>query len=316
MLEIAGHQIPPGEETLVRILAGKLPSGETVRVNIHVFRSVFDGPVVLFLAGMHGDEVDGIEIIRRLLKQKAFEDLQRGTVLALPLLNFYGFNNFRRDLPDGRDINRSFPGNMSGSLGSRIARIVSKHLIPVIDFGVDFHSGGAARFNFPQVRISRKDPSALDLAEAFAPPFIVEKPPIAKSLRKIARDAGKPILIFEGGESGRLDGLSVKEGIDGVKRLLKRLGMIREAPSSPYPTIIMEKASWVRASVSGLFIPARMSGDLVKKGEELGEINDLNGLKRTPVFSKFEGYIIGHNNGPVVNQGDALFHIGRKNGEN
>lgn len=309
-LSIGGQEVLPGEEAIIRIPAGRLPSGEVVRVHVHVFRSVIEGPVVFLLAGMHGDEICGVEIVRRFLEERTFSGIHRGTVIALPLINVYGFLNFARDLPDGKDINRSFPGNMSGSLASRIARIITKHIIPVVDFGVDFHTGGASRYNYPQVRVSRNDNTALALAEAFHPPFIVVKPPIGKSLRRIARDSGKRVIIYEGGEAGRIDELSVQEGIDGVKRMLHDLDMLPESPQPRFKTAFFSRASWVRASASGIFIWSQSSGVLVKKGEPLGVINDPYGQKKTIVYSNTTGYIIGHNNAPVVNQGDALFHIG------
>ena len=314
-LEITGQTIAPGEDALVRIPAGRLPSGELVKVNVHVYRSVVDGPVVFLLAGMHGDEICGVEIIRRMLQDGVFDALRKGTIIAMPLINVYGFLKFTRDLPDGKDINRSFPGNMSGSMASRIARILSKHILPLVDMGVDFHTGGASRYNYPQVRISRNDPSALIMAEAFQAPFIVVKPPIAKSLRRVARDMGKPVVIYEGGESGRIDGLSIHEGINGVCRMLHNMGMIDQAPKPLRDTIYFGKASWVRASVSGIFIWSQSSGARVKKGEPLGVINDPYGQKTTVVLSNTTGYIIGHNNAPVVNQGDALFHIGHASDE-
>jgi len=310
-LHINGQDVRPGEQADIRISAGRLPSGEIVRVHVNVFRSKVEGPVVLLLAGMHGDEICGVEIVRRFVADDALRSLVRGTVIALPLINVYGFLNFSRDLPDGKDINRSFPGNMSGSLASRFARIISKHIIPMIDIGIDFHTGGASRYNYPQIRVSRNDNSSLALAEAFQPPFIVVKPPIGKSMRKIARDTGKQVIIYEGGEAGRLDGLSIQEGIDGVQRMLKGLGMIADAPAPRHSPIYLPKATWVRASTSGIFIWSQSSGAKVSKGEPIGVINDPYGQKTTVVHANTNGYIIGHNNAPVVIQGDALFHIGQ-----
>ena len=170
---IAGTEILPGAADEIRIPAGRLPSGELMRIHLRTYRSLEEGPVVFLLAGVHGDEICGIEILRRFLEEDTFSGLARGTVLVMPLINMYGFLTFSRDLPDGKDINRSFPGNMSGSLASRFARVISKHILPVMDIAVDFHTGGASRYNFPQIRVGRNINTALALAESFAPPFIV-----------------------------------------------------------------------------------------------------------------------------------------------
>lgn len=314
VLRVGGQDFAPGENGVARVSAGRLPSGELIRVNMQVYRSAVSGPVVFLLAGMHGDEVCGVEILRRMVVEGTFERLVRGTLIVMPLINVYGFMNFERDLPDGKDINRSFPGSMSGSLASRIARIISKHILPVSDMGVDFHTGGASRYNYPQIRVSRTSREAHAMAEMFAPPYVITKPAIGKSLRKAAQGMGKPVIVYEGGEAGRIDGMAIREGMAGSRRLLRGLGMLEEAPEAGRATVFFSKASWVRAEVSGIFVWSRSSGDRVLRGEELGVIYDPYGSKGTPVLSKVAGSIIGHNNAPVVVQGDALFHIGHESG--
>ena len=309
VLTIGKHKITLGEQKSIDINVGTLPSGTKISIMAHVFRAANPGPCVLILAGVHGDEINGVEIVRRSLEDNLFDNLLCGTIIAIPLLNVYGFINFSRDVPDGKDVNRSFPGVSNGSLASRVARALTKHILPKVDFGVDFHTGGASRYNYPQIRYTRTDKVARKLAELFGPPFVIQKPMITKSLRKVAKDLKIPIIVYEGGESVRLDGFAIKKGYDGMKRLLKAYGMISKAPVIKHSMVNVTKTAWVRAPISGMFTWTRSSGVLIKSEEAIGHIKDPHGTKVATVISKRSGYIIGHNNASVVNQGDALFHI-------
>ncbi len=309
-LVINNEEIKPGNFKSIDIPVGNLPSGTSININVNVYRSMFKGPVVLVLAGVHGDEINGVEIVRRSIVQKIYSDLIKGTVIVIPLLNVFGFINFSRDVPDGKDVNRSFPGTKSGSLASRVAYTLTKKILPVVDFGIDFHTGGNSRYNFPQIRFGKTNKKARELAKAFSPPFMIEKPYILKSLRKITKDMKIPIIVYEGGESTRLDGFSISKGIDGLKRVLNHVGMLEYAPDPENKVILLKKTSWIRAPYSGLFTWARQSGVYVHKGEPLGMVNDVAGTTSVTVLSSRDGYIIGHNNASVVSQGDALFHIG------
>lgn len=258
---------------------------------------------------MHGDEVNGIEIVRRLTSEGELDDLQRGTVVSIPVINIFGFLNFSRDVPDGKDVNRSFPGSASGSLASRVAHFLTHHVLPQIDFGVDFHTGGASRFNFPQIRYSKTDDKAAELAQSFAPPLILQSAMIDKSLRKHMHKTGKTLLVFEGGESMRLDEEVVRQGVDGTLRMLKHLEMVRDAPSASTDPIKCERSTWVRAKRSGLYTGVVKAGSAVHKNDVLGQITDPFGEFAIEVRAKATGFVVGHNNMPVVNQGDALVHI-------
>ena len=172
-LLIAGGEFYPGQSGPVEVVAGQLPSGNAVSILAHVFRAYHPGPKILILAGVHGDEINGVEIVRRCLRDNLFASLTAGTVIAIPLLNVYGFNNFSRDVPDGKDVNRSFPGTLKGSLASRIAHGLSKNILPNVDMAVDFHTGGRGTYNFPQIRYNPEDDRAREAAYAFAPPLIV-----------------------------------------------------------------------------------------------------------------------------------------------
>lgn len=309
-LVINKKSVAPGEQEIIKLNVARLPSGTVINIRIHVYRSLKPGPCVLVLGGVHGDEINGVEIVRRMVDDKLFDQLECGSVIAIPLLNVYGFIQFSRDAADGKDVNRSFPGNMKGSLASRVANTLTKQILPVVDFGVDFHTGGSARYNYPQIRYSSDDAAAAELAKEFAAPFLIVKPNLPKSLRKVSKGMGKPVLVYEGGESLRYDGYSIENGIAGMRRLLKAKGMLNDAPEILRDPIHISKTSWVRAAQSGMFIWSQQSGAKVSAGEPLGYINDPYGHEEIPVLAHRDGYLIGHNNAPVVSAGDALFHIG------
>lgn len=309
-VHLGNNEILPDTSSKVNYSVGNLPSGTRVAIQMEIFRSPKPGPHVLIIGGVHGDEVNGVEIVRRLLEKNIFHNLLIGSVIAVPLLNVHGFINYSRDVPDGKDVNRSFPGTLAGSLASRVARILTKNVVPQVDVIIDNHTGGQYRYNYPQVRITKGDALSYELAKSFKPPFIIQKPALRGSLRKVAKLAGKPCLIYEAGEALRFDGFSIARGISGIERTLHYLGMIGEAPVEEREPVDIQHASWIRASKAGLFIWTKSSGARVKKGEPLGSIGDPYGTRRLVVLSPREGYVIGHTNSPVVGQGDALFHIG------
>jgi predicted deacylase len=306
---IAGNEILPGTEISLKLPVSRLPSGNQINIHAHIYRSDKPGPVLLLLAGMHGDEINGIEIVRRSIESGLFSELNRGSVIAIPLLNVYGFINFSRDAVNGKDVNRSFPGSASGSMASRVASVLTRHILPYVDYGLDFHTGGQSRFNLPQVRYSPKDLRSSDLAKAFNALVRIEKPTIPKSFRRSCLDAGIPAIVFEGGEALRLDEFSVSEGIRGIKRILHHL----EMKSYPIPgniSVNIKKSAWKRASTAGVFTALRVAGDQVRAGEVIGTIKDPYGFNQLSIKSSHTGIIICHNNHPVVYPGDPLFNIG------
>lgn len=302
--------IEPGTNELVKLNVARLPSGNVINIRTHVYRSKNPGPTMLVLAGVHGDEINGVEIVRRSIESKLFDQLIAGSVIAIPLLNIYGFINFSRDTADGKDVNRNFPGSKTGSLASRVAYNLTQNILPLIDFGVDFHTGGSSRYNYPQIRFSIGDAKAEQLAQQFAAPYLIRKNNIPKSLRKVSAGMGIPTIIFEGGESLRYDGFSIENGLAGLRRVMHAQGMIEQTVEPLRKTIVFNKTTWTRAEQAGMFMWTQESGAKVSKGELLGVINDPHGHDEIPVYSKKDGYIIGHNNAPVVSAGDALFHIG------
>ncbi len=309
-MEIFGEKISKGKYRFVEVPVARLPSGTLIHMPVHVFRAPKKGPVVLLSGGLHGDEVNGIETIRRLVAGKWVQKLKQGTLIALPIINVYGFIHFSRDVPDGKDVNRSFPGNPEGSLASIVAWHISNYLLPLIDFGIDFHTGGASRTNFPQIRYAKGDELGAEIAQAFRAPFSLQSGLITGSLRATARDLGKSIVVFEGGESLRLDELSINYGLRGIKQVLSHFDMI-DSQKPKGRNILLGDSSWVRAEVSGMFVFRKTAGQKVKEGEILGNIHSPYGQYEHSIRAPFEGYIIGHNNFPLVHKGDAVFHIGK-----
>lgn len=308
LFQVHNTIIPNGSQVMVKIPVGRIPSGNLISIQAHVIRSKKDGPTALILGGVHGDEVNGVEIVRRSIEENIYKDLQIGTVIAIPVVNIYGFINFSRDVPDGKDINRSFPGSKSGSLAARVAFHLSRKILPLADFGIDFHTGGRGNFNYPQIRYTSGHEASEQLAKAFAAPVLLSKKTIPKSLRKYAKELEIPMLVYEGGENLRMDSYATAEGLEGLKRVLihKKMlsGKITEKPSAHFA-----KSSWIRSPKAGMFQFIKQSGDPIQKGETIGFITDAYGLEKHKLTANRAGYIIGHNNLPVVSQGDALFHL-------
>lgn len=308
-ITIAGTKISLGEKAKLKLEVARLPSNTMINIPVFVYRAPIDGPVLLLIAGMHGDEVNGTEIIRRMNADKSFL-LTKGTVIIIPILNVFGFLNFSRAVPDGKDVNRSFPGNNRGSLASRIAYLFMKEIFPHVDYGLDFHTGGGSRSNYPQIRCKTDIPRQYELAKAFGAPFLLNSKLRDKSFRKEATLKQKPIIVYEAGESQRLDEFAVQEGIAGTKRVMNFLGM-SDLPVSPAPEQIeFAKSKWLRANRSGLFRSYVKPGDKVKRNQLLGTIADPFGDFELKVKSPEDGYIVGLSYAPVISQGDALMHIG------
>ena len=308
-IRICNTEIPKGEHVTIDLEIAKLPSNTTIKIPIHVFRSKRSGPVLLLMAGMHGDEVNGVEIVRRMIREELTIP-DRGTVIAIPVLNIYGFINYSREVPDGKDVNRSFPGNRYGSLASRVAYYFLKEIIPHIDYGIDFHTGGGNRFNYPQIRCVLSNPVNAELAKAFSAPLTIDAKYRDKSLRRTAARQGKSIIVFEGGESLRFDHSVTQIAIEGARRVMKHLNMIGRAKIRKEESIILKHSTWIRAPHSGLFKTNIEPGQVIKKNELLGVISDPFGDFDISIKCPRQGIVIGLSHEAVINQGDALVHIG------
>ncbi|MEQ9405981.1 MAG: succinylglutamate desuccinylase/aspartoacylase family protein [Cyclobacteriaceae bacterium] len=308
---IAGQSVNPGEEKHILTTISTLPTRTPIEIPVIVRRSKKPGPVLLLMGGMHGDEINGVEIVRRIIINK-YHHTEIGSTICIPIINIYGFINFSRQVPDGKDINRSFPGSRSGSLASQIAYHFRSEILPQIDLGLDFHTGGARINNFPQLRGQMDTDNNLELAQAFGTKYIIHSPYREKSLRKEASKQGKSILVYEAGESLRLRKNAIDEGVNGALRVMKYLGMRSEAPEGKYASIRIESSAWVRAKAAGLYFSFMRPGESVEKGKKIGIIAGPFGEFEKIIKSPYTGHIIAVNNNPVVNRGDALMHIGQE----
>ncbi len=306
--------IQPGENKVVKIPIGSLPTGTPIKIPVYIFNGKEKGPTILIQGGLHGDEINGVEICKRMLVNDYFINLNKGCVIVIPILNVYGFIHFSRELPDGKDVNRSYPGSKQGSLASRIAYQSTKEILPYIDFGIDFHTGGAMRNNYPQIRYTPNSKKSEELATIFNAPIQFESSLIKKSFRAIADKMNIPIIIFEGGESMRFDEFAIHEGMYGILRILAYYKMINSSVvkgSKTNKTITLIDRKWIRARKSGIFTAYVENGSYIEKGQIIGFITDAYGNRNLTIKAPFNGFIICLNNQPLVSQGDALFHIGK-----
>ncbi|WP_066222298.1 succinylglutamate desuccinylase/aspartoacylase family protein [Formosa haliotis] len=315
ILHILGKKIYPGESAEISFDVANLHTSSSVDVPVFIERSKRPGPTVLFTAGIHGDEVNGVDIVRQIIA-KGINKPKRGSIICIPVINIFGFINLKREFPDGRDLNRVFPGNVNGSLASQVAYKLIHEVIPSVDYVVDFHTGGAGRFNAPQIRIAKDDSELDELAKAFGAPFVMYSKNLNKSFRNTCYKLGIPMLLFEGGKSFHLDVNVTNTGVSGAKRVLAYLNMLNaKFKSSPpkKPCVFILESRWQRADYSGMFRPALdLMSTKVKKGDILGNITDPYGKFNDYVKAEISGYIINVNEAPIVYQGDALFHITRK----
>lgn len=310
-INILKEEVLPGESKTITMEIARLHTMTKLKIPIIVERSKIDGPVVLFSAGLHGDEINGIEIVRQLIVRKINKP-KRGTIICIPVINMFGFVNKSREFPDGRDLNRVFPGSKNGSLASRFAYFLLKEIIPNVDYCVDFHAGGASRFNAPQVRIVPGNEELKSLADVFNAPFTLYSKNISGSFRNSCTKLGVKMLLFEGGKSLDINHDITHEGVQGVKRFLQHFDMLtpRKKPvDAATPTLYIDKSTWIRARHSGLFQHKAQAGQFVHKGEVIACITDPFGKFEQKVKAPSSGYIINANDAPIVYQGDAIFHI-------
>jgi len=311
VLEILGEKVKPGKSATINFNMAKLYTTTSVEVPVIIERSKKPGPVVLITAGIHGDEINGVEIVRQIIS-KGINKPQKGTIICIPVVNIFGFLNLRREFPDGRDLNRMFPGTKHGSLASRFAFQFVKKILPLANFCLDFHTGGASRFNAPQIRVKRGDEQSLKYAKIFSAPFTIHSKTITKSYRETCAKKGIPVLLFEGGKSQDSNKDIAKHGVEGAMRILSFLEMLNpkfEYPDAITETVVIENTNWMRAKYSGLLHVKIPCGKHVEKGEFVGTITDPYGKFRHKIKAVNTGYVININESPIVYQGDAIFHI-------
>jgi len=310
---ILGEKILPGKNYQLKIDIARLHTRTKIEVPVIISRAKKEGACVLISAGIHGNEVNGIEIVRQLVANK-YNVPDAGMIICVPVLNVFGFIIKTREFPDGRDLNRFFPGSKTGTLASKFAHIFMTEIVAYADYCIDYHTGGAERFNYSQVRISKDDEETVNLAKVFGAKFIKYSSIREKSFRDAATKLGKKVILFEGGKSLDLDRDVTKCGITGALNVLDYLG-VKKFPKDfdPYmiesDPIIFEKSQWVRAHYSGMYRSIVRNGSMVKKGEIIGTITDPFGFFERKVKASCNGFVICLNHSPIVTNGDAIAHI-------
>lgn len=309
-LVIGSHRIMPGETKKIELPTVRLYTDTNMSIPIYVKRGKKPGPTIFVSGAIHGDELNGIEIISRLINSRSINSL-RGTLIAVPIVNGFGVLNQSRYLPDRRDLNRCFPGSAKGSLAGRIAYLFMQEVVTKCDFGIDLHTGAIHRSNLPQIRANLDDPVTLEMAKAFAVPVLINSNLRDGSLRQCADEHGIPMLLYEAGQALRFDELSIKVGVKGIINVLRHLEMLPKLKSKkpPFEPFVARNSGWVRASDSGFVIHKKELGDRVSENDVLAEIKKPLGDVSSKVLSNADGIIIGKQNIPLVQEGEAVYHI-------
>ncbi len=312
-LTIGGVSVGLGERKQIEIPIAKLFDHTEMKIPVEIIRGNEDGPILFVSAAIHGDEINGTEAIKRLLARKKILARLKGTLIAVPIVNAFGFNRNIRYLPDRRDLNRCFPGSEKGSLARQIAHIFMEEIVNKSTHGIDLHTAAIHRNNLPQVRACLDDEETKNLALNFDVPVVIDSNIRDGSLRQAAADKGIPMLLFEGGEALRYDEKVIKSAVRGILSVMQSIGMIEGKKISPKQrkkeVFIAKSSHWVRAPHSGSLRVKTQLGSRVNKGELLGVLSDPFGTNKVEVRARKTGIVIGMAMLPLVNNGDALFHI-------
>jgi uncharacterized protein len=310
--EIGGQSVAPGTRRTVDLPVSVMSDHTPITMSVHVVHGKRPGPTLFVSAAIHGDEVMGVEVVRRILRTPNLDTL-RGTLLAVPIVNTFGFLHHSRYLPDRRDLNRTFPGSAAGSLAARLAYQFMTEIVSRSDVGIDLHSAAIHRTNLPQIRVSPRKPETMVLAEAFGAPIVMTSKIRDGSLRQAAQRHNVDILLFEAGEGLRFDELAVRTGVMGTLRVMRQLGMLKaKGITKPHVAPMRSSSSfWLRAPAGGLLRTLKAPGSHVEQGDILGLVSDPFGDVETEIVADEAGLIVGRTNLPVVNEGDGLFHVAR-----
>ena len=307
---IGREVVHPGEVKVIHLPLPGLHSETAVTMPVHVIHGKKNGPVLFLSAAIHGDEINGVEVIRRILSLRTIKHL-KGTLLAIPVVNVFGFDGHSRYLPDRRDLNRSFPGSQSGSLASRLANIFMTEIVERSDMGIDLHTAAIHRDNFPQIRADLKDEKLNNLARVFAAPVLLHSAAPEGSLRNAAANEATPIMVYESGEALRFDEVSIRVAVRGILNVMREMEMITKGKTrKSKQTVVLRSSTWVRAPKSGILRAKVKLGDMVSKGDVLGFVSDPAVQTDELIEAPSDGIIIGRTNIPLIYEGEALFHIG------
>lgn len=315
-ITIGGVTVHPGQRTLIDIPISPLYTRTPMNIAVHVINGKKPGPRMFITSAVHGDELNGVEIIRRLLKVTDLENL-KGTLIAVPIVNIFGFIYRSRYLPDRRDLNRSFPGTKQGSMAGRMAQLIIEEIVNHCTHGIDIHTGAIHRRNLPQIRANLKDPVTLAMSKAFGAPVIIDGGLIHGSLRCQAVEQGIAMLLYEAGEALRMNEVAIRMGVKGVVNVMRSLKMLPAATKKSKDFIkpfIAHSAIWIRANHAGLCVSPVRLGTEVEKDQLLAIIADPISGVEFPLLSPCKGVVIGVNKLPLVNEGDAILHIAKTGG--
>ena len=308
--KIGAFTIPSGSRNTVELPISNLANRTPISLPVHVIHGAKPGPVFFISSVVHGDEILGVEIVRRVVQHKALQHVA-GTILAVPIVNAFGFLNHSRYMPDRRDLNRSFPGFDKGSLASLLADLFLKEVVMRAQYGIDLHTAALHRSNLPQIRIAPDQPELLELAQVFQPPVILVSKLRDGTLRQCARDNGVKVLLYEAGEALRFDEVAIETGVSGILNVLASLEMITHRRAAQAAPAISASSSWLRSPEGGILRGASNIGAHVVKGQKIGEVSGPLGEMTVDVLAEDDGIIVGRTNLPIVNRGDALFHVAR-----
>ena len=313
-LQFLGAEILPGSARRLSWSATELFEGVPVSTPVLVVNGAFPGPTLCLTAAIHGDELNGIEMVRRVLHDLVPAKVS-GAVIGIPIVNVQGFRRGSRYLPDRRDLNRYFPGNPTGSAAARIAHSFFMNVIARCDALVDIHTGSFERANLPQIRADLRDPDVVTLTQGLGSMVILHSTPAVGTLRYAATSAGIPTVTLEAGGPSQLELSEVKHGVKSIETLVNTLGMVRKNRFWGEPEPVYYRSSWVRADNGGILLADVSLGSTVSKGTVLGTITDPMNNARTELRSPYAGRIIGMARNQVVMPGFAAFHVGIQTGE-
>ncbi len=313
---LGDETINPGKTLRFELPVARLVTGSRLSMPVAVVNGRRAGPTVWLSGAIHGDELNGVEIIRRVLRRLDVRTL-RGAVIAVPVVNVFGLIEQSRYLPDGRDLNRSFPGSKRGSLAAQLAELFMREVVMQSNLGIDLHTAASHRINIPQIRADLDDQETLRLATAFGAPFMIDARLRDGSVRMAATKRGVPVLLYEAGQIHRFDQEAIKYGVEGVLRVLEAIDMgAWELPRVRRRPIHLSTSRWVRARRSGIADLEVSIGDRVEKGDKLGSVADAFGQRPTKISANSSGWVIAATQNPLVSQGDALVHIGSRADDN
>lgn len=311
-ITICNASVSAGERRTLELPVPSLYTHTDLELPVHVVHGKRPGPILFLSAAIHGDEINGVEIIRRVLKHKSINKI-KGTLVAIPVVNIYGFIDQTRYLPDRRDLNRSFPGSEKGSMAGRMANLFLNEIVSKCTHGIDLHTGAIHRENLPHVRAVLDDEQTERMARAFTSPVILNTSIVDGSLRKEAEKLGTSVIVYEAGEALRFDEVSIRAGVRGIISVMRSLEMLPELKRrrKHFEPIVARSSLWVRAPQSGILRVLKPLGSRVELNESLGFVSDPFGEVEEEILSPVDGIIIGRTNLPLVNEGEALFHIAK-----